>query len=226
MTTALSPLAATQAVLWGGLAIGLALGAAAQASRFCTMGALTDWFSYGGTARLTTWILAAAVAALPVVVLLGAIAVCKIRVHIAALLGLAIAFAIALFVYRMPLSAATGSALYGSAFGLFPIGWIILNVIFLYQLTVERGLFATMRDSLARVAPDPRVQLILIAFSFGAFLEGMAGFGAPVAITGAILIQLGFKPLHASGLALIANTAPVAFGSLGIPITTMDRSLD
>jgi lactate permease len=104
---------------------------------------------------------------------------------------------------------------------LFPIGWIILNVIFLYQLTVNRGLFAVLRDSLATLAPDPRVQVILIAFSFGAFIEGISGFGTPVAITGAILIQLGFRPLHASGLALIANTAPVAFGSLGIPITTL-----
>jgi len=172
---------------------------------------------------LNSALLSTLVAALPVVVLLGAIAICKIRVHLAATLGLAVALAVALLVYGMPLRAAAGSALYGAAFGLFPIGWIILNVIFLYQLTVERGLFATMRDSLARVAPDPRVQLILIAFSFGAFLEGMAGFGAPVAITGAILIQLGFKPLHASGLALIANTAPVAFGSLGIPITTMEQ---
>src|SRR5208283_651063 len=99
----------------------------------------------------------------------------------------------------------------------------ILNIIFLYQLTVKRGLFEVLRDSLATVAPDPRVQVILIAFSFGAFIEGVAGFGAPVAITGAILIQLGFKPLHASGLALIANTAPVAFGSLGIPITTLEQ---
>jgi lactate permease len=122
----------------------------------------------------------------------------------------------------MPSPAALATAGYGAAFGLFPIGWIILNVIFLYHLTVERGLFAVLRNSLARVAPDPRVQLILIAFSFGAFLEGMAGFGTPVAITGAILIQLGFKPLQASCLALIANTAPVAFGSLGIPITTLE----
>jgi lactate permease len=121
----------------------------------------------------------------------------------------------------MPPKAACAATLYGAAFGLFPIGWIILNVIFLYQLTVKRGLFKVLRDSLATIAPDPRVQVILIAFSFGAFIEGVAGFGAPVAITGAILIQLGFKPLHASGLALIANTAPVAFGSLGIPITTL-----
>ncbi len=162
-------------------------------------------------------------AALPVVVLLGSIALLRIRVHFSALLGLGTALAIALGAYHMPGKAACAATLYGTAFGLFPIGWIILNVIFLYQLTVKRGLFSALRDSLATIAPDPRVQVILIAFSFGAFMEGMAGFGTPVAITGAILIQLGFKPLHASGLALIANTAPVAFGSLGIPITTLEQ---
>jgi lactate permease len=168
-------------------------------------------------------VLSTAVAGLPVVVLLGAIAFLRIRIHWAALLGLGVALAVALGVYRMPADAALASAAYGAAFGLFPIGWIILNIIFLYQLTVRRGLFAVLRDSLARVAPDPRVQLILIAFAFGGFIEGMAGFGTPVAITGAILIQLGFRPLHASGLALIANTAPVAFGSMGIPITTLEQ---
>src|ERR1017187_1786096 len=161
------------------------------------------------------------VAALPVVVLLGSIALLRIRIHYSALLGLGAALAIALGVYQMPAKSACTATLYGAAFGLFPIGWIILNVIFLYQLTVKRGLFELLRNSLAKLAPDPRVQVILIAFSFGAFIEGVAGFGTPVAITGAILIQLGFKPLHASGLALIANTAPVAFGSLGIPITTL-----
>lgn len=168
-------------------------------------------------------VLSTMLAALPVVVLLGSIAVLRIRVHFSALIGLAVALIIALLVYRMPVTAAAATTVYGAAFGLFPIGWIILNVIFLYQLTVQRGLFAVLRESLATVAPDPRIQVILIAFSFGAFIEGMAGFGAPVAITGAILIQLGFKPLHASGLALIANTAPVAFGSLGIPITTLEQ---
>ncbi len=163
------------------------------------------------------------IAACPVVVLLSSIALLRIRIHFAALLGLGVALAVALAAYRMPGSAAAATTAFGAAFGLFPIGWIILNVIFLYQLTVKGGWFEVMRDSLARVAPDPRVQVILIAFSFGAFIEGMAGFGAPVAITGAILIQLGFKPLHASGLALIANTAPVAFGSLGIPITTLEQ---
>ena len=160
-------------------------------------------------------------AALPVVILLGSIALLRIRIHFSALLGVGAGLVIALVVYQMPMKTALAATGYGVAFGLFPIGWVILNVIFLYQLTVKRGLFGVLRDSLARVAPDPRVQVILIAFSFGAFIEGAAGFGTPVAITGAILIQLGFKPLHASGLALIANTAPVAFGSLGIPITTL-----
>ncbi len=163
------------------------------------------------------------VAALPIIGLLTMVAFLNVRIHIAALLALLAALLLAIGVYQMPLLAAFAAGGYGAAFGLFPIGWIILNVIFLYQLTVEKGLFAVLRDSLAHVAPDPRVQLILIAFAFGGFLEGMAGFGAPVAITAVILIQLGFKPLHASGLALIANTAPVAFGSLGIPITTLEQ---
>ena len=166
-------------------------------------------------------VLSTLLAALPVVLLLGSIAVLRIRIHFSALIGLGAALAVALLAYQMPMKAAVAASLYGAAFGLFPIGWIILNVIFLYQLTVNRGLFSVLRDSLATIAPDPRVQVILIAFSFGAFIEGISGFGTPVAITGAILIQLGFRPLHASGLALIANTAPVAFGSLGIPITTL-----
>jgi lactate permease len=168
-------------------------------------------------------LLSTLIAALPVVILLGSIALLKVRIHFAALAGLAAALLIALAAYGMPPKVATATTVYGAAFGLFPIGWIILNVIFLYQLAVKRGLMDVLRDSLARVAPDPRIQVILIAFSFGAFIEGMAGFGTPVAITGAILIQLGFRPLHASGLALIANTAPVAFGSLGIPITTLEQ---
>jgi lactate permease len=163
------------------------------------------------------------VAALPVLVLLGCIAGLRIRVHYSAAIGLAVALAVALLVYRMPLTMSLATAGYGAAYGLFPIGWIILNVIFLYQLTVKRELFEVLRNSLAGLTPDPRLQLILIAFAFGGFIEGLAGFGAPVAITGAILIQLGFRPLQASCLALIANTAPVAFGSLGIPITTLSK---
>jgi len=162
-------------------------------------------------------------ASIPIVLLLGSIAILHIRIHYSALLGLSAALLLAVGVNKMPADAAAAATLYGAAFGLFPIGWIILNVLFLYNLTVERGLFEVLRASLARVAPDARIQLILIAFAFGAFIEGMAGFGTPVAITAAILIQLGFKPLHASGLSLIANTAPVAFGSLGIPITTLEQ---
>ena len=168
-------------------------------------------------------LLSTVVAALPVVVLLGCLAWFRMRIHHAAILALGVAFAVAMALYRMPGGSVLAATAYGAAFGFFPIGWIVLNVIFLYQLTVQRGLFDVLRDSLSRIAPDPRIQVILIAFSFGAFIEGMAGFGTPVAITGAILIQLGFRPLHASGLALIANTAPVAFGSLGIPITTLEQ---
>src|SRR5438093_5424639 len=163
------------------------------------------------------------VAALPVVVLLGSIALLHIRIHFAALLGLGVALAIALGVYRMPVRLATAAAIFGGAYGLLPIGSIILNLIFLYHLTVKAGLFEVLRNSLSRLAPDPRIQVILIAFSFGAFFEGAAGFGTPVAVTAAILIQLGFKPLAASGLSLIANTAPVAFGALGTPILALSK---
>jgi lactate permease len=162
-------------------------------------------------------------AALPVVVVLSSIALLKVRIHYAALVGLGVALAVAVFVYGMPVKMAGATTLYGAAFGLFPIGWIILNLIFLYQLTVDKGWFAVLRGSLGAIAPDPRVQVILIAFSFGAFFEGAAGFGTPVAVTAAILMQLGFKPLQACGLSLIANTAPVAFGALGTPIIALSK---
>ena len=160
-------------------------------------------------------------AALPIIVLLGSIAVFHMRIHLAAILGLVVAVAVALFIYKMPGDAVTATTLYGSAYGLFPIGWIVLNLIFLYQLTVNKGLFTLIRMHLSTIAPDPRIQVILIAFAFGAFFEGAAGFGTPVAITAAILIQLGFRPLAACGLSLIANTAPVAFGALGTPIIAL-----
>ncbi|MGI8967041.1 MAG: L-lactate permease, partial [Limisphaerales bacterium] len=166
-------------------------------------------------------VLSMALAALPILVLLGSIAIFKIRIHLAALFGLAIALFVAIFIFRMPMKAAAAATIFGGAYGLFPIGWIVLNLIFLYQLTVQKGLFALIRRHLASIAPDPRIQVILIAFSFGAFFEGAAGFGTPVAITAAILMQLGFKPLAASGLSLIANTAPVAFGALGTPIIAL-----
>ena len=163
-------------------------------------------------------------AALPVVILLGAIALLRKPVHVAALLGLGVALAVAVFVFRQPAGLAAVAAVYGAAYGLFPIGWIILNLIFLYQLTVERGYFSALRTSLGKLAPDPRIQVILIAFALGAFFEGAAGFGTPVAVTAAILMQLGFRPLEASGLSLIANTAPVAFGALGTPIIALSKT--
>lgn len=166
-------------------------------------------------------VLSTLAAAIPVAILLLLLAVGHLRVWLAAVLGLAAALGVAIFAYRMPLRAAFGAAAYGAAYGLFPIGWIVVNVMFLHALTVKSGCFEALRSRLATLAPDPRVQLILVAFCFGGFIEGSAGFGAPVAITAAMLMQLGFTPLHASGLSLIANTAPVAFGSVGIPITTL-----
>ncbi|MFN0130388.1 MAG: L-lactate permease [Verrucomicrobiales bacterium] len=165
--------------------------------------------------------LSALVAALPVVALLGLLAFAHARAHVAALVGLGVAFLIAVLVYRMPAPLAGMAAVQGACFGLFPIGWIVLNAIFVYTLSVETGQFAVLQRQIAAVSGDRRIQALLIAFSFGAFIEGAAGFGAPVAITGALMIGLGFKPLEAAKLALIGNTAPVAFGSLGTPLTTL-----
>jgi len=161
------------------------------------------------------------VAAVPVVVLLGLLAFWHVRAQIAALAGLLAALGIAIFVYHMPAQLAGMAAVNGAAFGLFPIGWIVLNAMFVYNLSVETGQFAVLQRQIASVSVDRRIQALLIAFSFGAFIEGAAGFGAPVAITGALMIGLGFKPLEAAKLALIGNTAPVAFGSLGTPLTTL-----
>lgn len=160
-------------------------------------------------------------AAVPVVVLLGCIAFLKMKAHLAALLGIASSLAVAIFAFGMPSGMATLAAAFGAAYGLMPIGWIILNVIFLYRLTEQRGQFRILQDSIAGITPDRRLQLLLIAFGFGAFFEGAAGFGTPVAVTGAMLIGLGFSPLAASGLSLIANTAPVAFGALGTPVLAL-----
>src|ERR1700682_2030110 len=157
-------------------------------------------------------------AALPIVVLLGSLGVFRIRAHYAALLGIATSLIVATLVLCMGPRMALSAAAFGAAYGLFPIGWIVLNVIFLYQLTNERGLFDVLRQSITGLTQDRRLQLLLVAFSFGAFIEGACGFGTPVAVTGAILIGLGFTPLSASGLSLIANTAPVAFGALGAPL--------
>jgi len=168
-------------------------------------------------------VLSTLMAAVPVVVMLAALAFFHVKAHLAALLALASALLISIFAFDMPAGMAGSAALFGAANGLLPIGWIVLNIIFLHRLTSENGSFKVLQDSLARITDDRRLQLLLIAFCFGAFFEGAAGFGTPVAVTGAILIGLGFSPLAASGLALIANTAPVAFGALGTPIITLAK---
>jgi lactate permease len=157
-------------------------------------------------------------AAIPVVSLLLMIASGKVKVHIAAITALVLANLVAIFLFTMPANLSIRASLLGVVSGFFPIGWIVLNVIFMYQLTVSAGRFETLKRAVGGVTPDRRLQILLIAFSFGAFFEGASGFGTPVAITGAILIGLGFSPLAASGLSLIANTAPVAYGALGTPI--------
>jgi lactate permease len=164
------------------------------------------------------------VAAIPIFVLLGLIAAGKVKAHIAALIALVVALGITVFAFGMPASMAFRATGLGILSGLFPIGWIVLNVIFLYRLTVDNGSFKILQDSIAGITPDRRLQLLLVAFAFGAFFEGAAGFGTPVAVTGAILIGLGFSPLAASGLSLIANTAPVAYGALGTPIVVLGKT--
>jgi len=167
------------------------------------------------------WLLSTILAAIPVIVLLGTLAFLRVKAHRAALYGLASALLIAITVFGMPAPKSFVVAVFGAIYGFFPIGWIILNIIFLYTLTQEKGLFKVLQESLTLVTEDRRLQLLLIAFSFGAFFEGAAGFGTPVAVTAAILIGLGFEPLAASGLSLIANTAPVAYGALGTPIIAL-----
>ncbi len=159
-------------------------------------------------------------AAVPVVVLLGLLAF-HVRAHLAAVIGLVSALVVAIFAFGMPVKMAGLASLYGALFGLLPIGWIVLNIIFLHRLTEENGSFKVLQDSIANITDDRRLQLLFIAFCFGAFFEGAAGFGTPVAVSAAILIGLGFSPLAASGLSLIANTAPVAYGALGSPIIAL-----
>jgi lactate permease len=165
--------------------------------------------------------LSTAAAALPIVLLLVALGILEWRAHLAALAGLLAALAVSVFLFGMPLPTAGATALYGAAYGFLPIGWIILNAVFLYNLTVETGQFEIVKSSVGRLSRDRRIQALLVAFSFGAFIEGASGFGTPVAICSALLIGLGFTPLYAAGLSLIANTAPVAFGAIGTPILTL-----
>jgi len=168
-------------------------------------------------------LLSALIAAIPVVILLGLLAFFHVRAHVAALIALASSLGIAIVIYGMPVGLALMSAANGAAFGLFPIGWIVLCAIFIYDITVETGKFEIVKESIAGLADDRRIQALLIAFSFGAFIEGAAGFGTPVAISAAMMIGLGFKPLEAAGIALIGNTAPVAFGALGTPLISLAR---
>ena len=165
--------------------------------------------------------LSTAAAALPIVLLLVALGILEWRAHLAALAGLTAALAVSIVVYGMPAPTAAATTVYGAAYGFLPIGWIILNAVFLYNLTVHTGQFEIVKVSVGRLSNDRRIQALLVAFSFGAFIEGASGFGTPVAICSALLIGLGFTPLYAAGLSLIANTAPVAFGAIGTPILTL-----
>jgi lactate permease len=166
-------------------------------------------------------LLSALVAALPIVVLLGLLGLLRVKAHWAALAGLATSLLVAMVVFGMPAKTGVAAAANGAAFGLFPIGWIVLCAIFVYDITVKTGKFEEVRRTIAGLAVDRRIQVLLIAFCFGAFIEGAAGFGTPIAICAAMLIGLGFRPLPAAGLSLIGNTAPVAFGAIGTPLITL-----
>jgi lactate permease len=170
---------------------------------------------------LGRWRASTALAALPIVVLLGAMGIFRAKAHMAACAGLTTALLVAIGIFHMPTRLALTAASYGAGYGLFPICWIILPVIFLYDLTVKAGHFAALQESLTNITSDARLQLLLIAFALGAFFEGTSGFGTPVCVCGAILISLGFRPFEAAALSLLANTAPVAFGALGIPIVAL-----
>ncbi|MBF7730001.1 lactate permease LctP family transporter [Pseudomonas sp. N040] len=163
--------------------------------------------------------LSALVALIPIVFFFLALAVFRLKGHVAGAITLALSLGVAILAFDMPADMAFAAAGYGFAYGLWPIAWIIVAAVFLYKLTVKSGQFEVIRSSVLSITDDQRLQVLLIGFAFGAFLEGAAGFGAPVAITAALLVGLGFNPLYAAGLCLIANTAPVAFGALGIPIT-------
>lgn len=164
----------------------------------------------------------ALVATVPILYFFWALAIKKMKGYMAGLTTLILAIIIAVFAFKVPFMTAVASASQGAVYGIIPIGWIIITSVFLYNLTVKTGHFDVIRSSILSITPDRRIQALLIAFSFGAFLEGAAGFGAPVAITAALLVGLGFKPLQAAGLCLIANTAPVAFGAIGVPVTVME----
>jgi lactate permease len=167
------------------------------------------------------WWLSTLVAALPIIVLLGMLAGLRVKPHWCAISGALTAVGVAILIFKMPLLLATTSFAYGVAFGLLKIAWIVLAAVYLYDISVETGQFEIMKESVAGITADRRLQVLLVAFCFGAFIEGAAGFGAPVAIAGAFMIGLGFKPFYAAALNLIANTAPVAWGAIGTPVHTL-----
>lgn len=160
----------------------------------------------------------AVVAAVPIMVFMLSLAVLRLRGHISALLAVVLALIVAVVAYQMPIRMALAAAAYGFLYGLWPFAWIVIGTVFLFKVVVRSGQFESIRSSVVRITADPRLQMVLIGFAFGAFLEGAAGFGTPVAITSALLVGLGFNPVYAAGLCLIANTAPVAFGALGLPV--------
>src|SRR5438552_4238005 len=167
--------------------------------------------------------LSAIFAALPLLVLFVLLGVVRLTAWISSLISLVVALIVATVVYPMPVAQAGLAATLGAAFGLFPILWIVVNAIWIYNMTVETGHFDVLRRSFSRVSDDHRVQAVIIAFCFGALMEALAGFGTPVAITAVMLIALGFEPMRAAAVALVANTAPVAFGALAVPITTLSK---
>ena len=162
--------------------------------------------------------LSSLIASLPILFFFFALIKLKLKGYVAASWTVAIALAVALLFYKMPVANALASVVYGFFYGLWPIAWIIIAAVFVYKISVKTGQFDIIRSSILSITPDQRLQMLIVGFCFGAFLEGAAGFGAPVAITAALLVGLGFKPLYAAGLCLIVNTAPVAFGAMGIPI--------
>jgi lactate permease len=170
-----------------------------------------------------SWVVSTAAAALPVLVLLGLLASEKASAWASALAGLVTAAAMAVGVFGMPVGMVAASAAVGAVFAAFRIIWLIVAAVFLYDLAVQTGQFEVMKASIAHLSGDRRIQAVLVAFSFGAFIEGAAGFGAPVAISAAFLVGLGFRPFQAALLCLIANTAPVAWGAIGTPILTLSR---
>jgi lactate permease len=168
-------------------------------------------------------LLSALVAVIPILFIFWALIIKKMKGYVASMIAISIAIVLAVLVYKMPPELALLSAANGAAYGLFPICWIVISAVFLFNITVASGKFEVIKYFMASLTSDRRLQALLIAFSFGSFLEGTAGFGAPVAITAAMLVGLGFEPLYAAGICLIANTAPVAFGAIGIPITVASQ---